>query len=260
MPSAGRVGPGRWEVAVFKLPEEPEVRYIKRLVGMPEEVIRIQQGDLWRQAASQVQGEFERLRRPIGHQQAMQITVYDDSHRAASLKDDPTWRRWTPADRGWSEPVGGDIPRRRIRESWGWLARASLSQRRTRPRPVEGHPRWPAAAGSPASDPDHRLLVVQHRPHAAGPPASPVRGPAVVPAPLGGRPHALLPRDGARTAGPAQARADQGRPVEPVRDRSGHRPGHALPRRSQQLGEPASTPLKARREPTSSCWPTWTTG
>ena len=48
VPSAGRVGPGRWEVAVFKLPEEPEVRYIKRLVGMPEEVIRIQQGDLWR--------------------------------------------------------------------------------------------------------------------------------------------------------------------------------------------------------------------
>ena len=67
--------PGRWEVAVFKLPEEPEVRYIKRLVGMPEEVIRIQQGDLWRsEPRSDEAGPFERLRRPIGHQQAMQVT------------------------------------------------------------------------------------------------------------------------------------------------------------------------------------------
>ena len=37
----------RWDVAVFKLPEEPEVRYIKRLVGMPNEVMRIEAGDLW---------------------------------------------------------------------------------------------------------------------------------------------------------------------------------------------------------------------
>ena len=36
-------------MAVFKLPEEPEVRYIKRLVGMPNEVIRIDGGDLWAQ-------------------------------------------------------------------------------------------------------------------------------------------------------------------------------------------------------------------
>ena len=43
----GRVKLKRWDVAVFKLPEEPEVRYIKRLVGMPNEVIRIDGGDLW---------------------------------------------------------------------------------------------------------------------------------------------------------------------------------------------------------------------
>ena len=44
---AGQVKLKRWDVAVFKLPEEPEVRYIKRLVGMPNEVIRIDGGDLW---------------------------------------------------------------------------------------------------------------------------------------------------------------------------------------------------------------------
>lgn len=45
--AAGRVRLHRWDVAVFKLPEEPEVRYIKRLVGMPDEVLRIQGGDVW---------------------------------------------------------------------------------------------------------------------------------------------------------------------------------------------------------------------
>ena len=55
--------------------------YIKRLVGMPNEVIRIDGGDLWVQGRDQPAG-FERLHRSLDHQQAMQWTVYDDSHRA----------------------------------------------------------------------------------------------------------------------------------------------------------------------------------
>ena len=34
LPGSG--GPNRWDVVVFKYPEEPEVNYIKRLVGLPE--------------------------------------------------------------------------------------------------------------------------------------------------------------------------------------------------------------------------------
>ncbi len=75
----------RWDVAVFKLPEEPEVRYIKRLVGMPNEVVRIQGGDLWGKSLDNPAG-FQRLRRTLNHQQAMQLMVYDDSHRAALLQ------------------------------------------------------------------------------------------------------------------------------------------------------------------------------
>src|SRR5690606_27897113 len=41
VPALGRAELERWDVAVFKLPEEPEVRYIKRLVGMPGETLRI---------------------------------------------------------------------------------------------------------------------------------------------------------------------------------------------------------------------------
>src|SRR5262245_33455805 len=107
LPAAGRVGPKRWEVAVFKLPEEPEVRYIKRQVGMPNETLRIQQGDLWSRPTGSV-GSFERLLRPLEHQQAMQVMVYDDSHRAATLRDDARWLRWvsTRSD-GWKETTEG---------------------------------------------------------------------------------------------------------------------------------------------------------
>ena len=106
LPSYGEVGPGRWEITVFKLPEDPEVRYIKRQVGLPGETIRISQGDLWRSPADGRE-LFQRLRRPIAHQQAMQVLVYDDTHRAASLQGDDRWRRWAPVEPGWNETSPG---------------------------------------------------------------------------------------------------------------------------------------------------------
>ena len=49
-------------MAVFKLPEKPEVRYIKRLVGMPDEVLRTQEGRRLGQAG----GRFGGLRAGSG--------------------------------------------------------------------------------------------------------------------------------------------------------------------------------------------------
>ena len=39
--------PKRWDVVVFKYPGNATVNYIKRLVGLPGETIRIRDGDLW---------------------------------------------------------------------------------------------------------------------------------------------------------------------------------------------------------------------
>jgi signal peptidase I len=74
---------------------------------MPNEVIRIDGGDLWVQPLDRSRG-FERLRRTLDHQQAIQLMVYDDGHRASVLRDDPRWRRWAPAFAGnWAETAPG---------------------------------------------------------------------------------------------------------------------------------------------------------
>jgi signal peptidase I len=97
----------RWDVAVFKLPEEPEVRYIKRLVGMPNEIVRIEAGDLWSRPVDQSR-ELARLRRTPDHQRAMQMMVYDDRHRASALAGDARWARWTPGPGSpWTEKSPG---------------------------------------------------------------------------------------------------------------------------------------------------------
>jgi signal peptidase I len=110
--SARKVALKRWDVAVFKLPEAPDVRYIKRLVGMPDEVLRIERGDLWVRSPQGSEG-FKRLRRPPLAQQATQMIVFNDTHRAEALSGDARWARWRPEGEGaWTEPAPSTfIPR-----------------------------------------------------------------------------------------------------------------------------------------------------
>lgn len=102
--------PNRWDVFVFKYPQEPDVNYIKRLVGLPGETIRIRQGDLylWN-------GKTEQILRKSNpaKQQALQMVVYDDNHpprelieagwpeRWAAVAQDANGD-WAPTDKTWS--------------------------------------------------------------------------------------------------------------------------------------------------------------
>lgn len=45
--------PQRWDVIVFKYPGNAKQNYIKRLVGLPGETIRVQQGDVYAKAPQQ---------------------------------------------------------------------------------------------------------------------------------------------------------------------------------------------------------------
>lgn len=67
--------PKRWDVIVFKYPNDATQNYIKRLVGLPGETISIDSGDLW---LRQPDGHFEIARKPPEKIRAMLQPVYDN--------------------------------------------------------------------------------------------------------------------------------------------------------------------------------------
>ncbi|MFO0890423.1 MAG: signal peptidase I [Isosphaeraceae bacterium] len=99
----GASNPERWDVVVFRYPEEPEISYIKRLVGLPGETIRIRNGDIFVRPRD---GEGFRLqRKPLEHQAAMQMYVHDDRFRPRALDGQEEWRRWRSGSAdGWQAP------------------------------------------------------------------------------------------------------------------------------------------------------------
>ena len=101
--------PERWDVIVFRYPEDMQKNYIKRLVGLPGETIRISRGDVYARIGDQ--GKFEILRKDNpDKQKVLQLLVYDDRHPPEDLLTKGWPERWNPMSRtnstgtvdGWS--------------------------------------------------------------------------------------------------------------------------------------------------------------
>ena len=146
---AGSGPPERWDVVVFRYPEEPEVSYIKRLVGLPGETIRIYHGDVFVKSPA---ARLTLARKPLRHQSATQITVYDDRHRPRSSIGKPEWQRWT-SETGRLEPRrarGQPLPVRRRHgrasgPSCAIVISCLIPSNGTRSRPTRRPPREPRA-------------------------------------------------------------------------------------------------------------------
>ncbi|WP_202908764.1 signal peptidase I [Roseimaritima ulvae] len=75
--------PQRWDVIVFKYPGNPKQNYIKRLVGLPEETLRIWHGDVY--TRSDDEDEYAIARKPDHKVMPMAHLVYDSNFPAADL-------------------------------------------------------------------------------------------------------------------------------------------------------------------------------
>ena len=76
--------PRRWEVAVFNYPGEPSQAYVKRVVGLPGESIRIEGGDIL------IDGAI--ARKTLDEQRAIRVPVFDNNY---GPRDNARYPRWS---------------------------------------------------------------------------------------------------------------------------------------------------------------------
>jgi len=89
--------PRRWDVVVFKYPEEAKTNYIKRLVGLPNETVSIDGGDIW---TSRDGSPPQIARKPPDTMRAMLQCVHDSRHVSPELQQAGwplCWSDWSPA-------------------------------------------------------------------------------------------------------------------------------------------------------------------
>ncbi len=89
--------PRRWDVIVFRFPEEAETYYISCLVGLPNEQLKIHHGDIYTKGGDDA--DFVIQRKPPDKVRAMSQVVYDNDYVADSLAAHGWPLRWQV----WSE-------------------------------------------------------------------------------------------------------------------------------------------------------------
>ncbi len=94
--------PERWDVVVFRYPEDAKINYIKRLVGLPGETVSIAAGDIW----TSHEGQPPRIaRKPDRKLLAMLQCVHDAGHVSRDLLAagwPVAWTDWSAEDgNGW---------------------------------------------------------------------------------------------------------------------------------------------------------------
>lgn len=85
--------PARWDVVVFKYPENPKTNYIKRLVGLPGEEIKIEWGDVFVRKGETEPFRITRKDDPY-KQRMLQLLVHDNSKPARKLLEWGWPERW----------------------------------------------------------------------------------------------------------------------------------------------------------------------
>jgi signal peptidase I len=117
--------PERWNVVVFKYPEDAKQNYIKRLVGMPNERLNIVNGDIYTAPLKSDDFKIERKGKKPEKLRAMLQLVYDNNYQASELVKAgyparwQSWdaasqpRSWTASDDGRSFAIDG--------KNAGWL-------------------------------------------------------------------------------------------------------------------------------------------
>jgi signal peptidase I len=113
--------PQRWDVVVFKFPGDAKVNYIKRLVGLPGETLRVYQGDLFVKDANPPGGDgFKILAKPADKVLSMRQLVHDTQYDPAELYAAGWPLRWrpSPAESGVGWKVEATVDGTNVRQKY----------------------------------------------------------------------------------------------------------------------------------------------
>jgi signal peptidase I len=88
--------PRRWDVAVFKYPGDTKTNFVKRIVGLPQETVRIRGGDVFVRAGAA--GDFAIARKPPWKARAMLLLVHDNDYQPSQALELGWPTRWQPDD------------------------------------------------------------------------------------------------------------------------------------------------------------------
>jgi signal peptidase I len=106
--------PERWDVVVFKFPGDAKINYIKRLVGLPGETLRIYQGDLFVGAEGATgDTDFEIAHKPADTMLAMRQAVHDTNYDPAELEAAGWPLRWQSNEWQVEKTIEGKTVRQR---------------------------------------------------------------------------------------------------------------------------------------------------
>lgn len=93
--------PNRWDVIVFKNPNNPLENYIKRCIGLPGETVQLVDGDVF------INGQI--ARKPAKTQEELWMLLYDNDYQPAR-----------PAEKEFYQPLGGPAKPRQFYDRTAW--------------------------------------------------------------------------------------------------------------------------------------------
>ncbi|MDO5566660.1 MAG: S26 family signal peptidase, partial [Planctomycetia bacterium] len=99
----------RWDVSVFRAPAEPKINFIKRIVGLPNERLKVEFGDIFvqKKLASGQYGEYEIMRKPLVYLRRMLQTVYDNDYPLVTAESKGWPSRWMDESTSMDQGVVG---------------------------------------------------------------------------------------------------------------------------------------------------------
>ena len=91
--------PSRWHVTVFRYPHRPQINYIKRLIGVPNEVVMLRNGQVF--AKKEGSDHFEIQRKPLRVLLSMLRPVDDNNFVVPAIHALGWQTRWFSNDPNW---------------------------------------------------------------------------------------------------------------------------------------------------------------